>query len=161
MDVGGDISGNRIYLSFVRNVFVFTLKPSERMSLLDNINSPSDLKKLPVERLPELCEELRRFIIRELASQPGTSRVEPRGYRADRSHPLCLRHSRRQVGVGRRTSGLCPHKILTGRRDRFATNRKLGGQAGSRNVPRANTTRSEAGTRRYPYRRHWAWTLLF
>ena len=44
MDVGGDISGNRIYLSFVRNVFVFTLKPSERMSLLDNINSPSDLR---------------------------------------------------------------------------------------------------------------------
>ena len=41
------------------------------MSLLDNINSPSDLKKLPVERLPELCEELRRFIIRELASNPG------------------------------------------------------------------------------------------
>lgn len=40
-------------------------------SLLDTINSPCDLKKLPVSRLPELCQEIREFLIHSLAQNPG------------------------------------------------------------------------------------------
>ena len=39
--------------------------------LLSNIQSVEDLRKLPVEKLPQLCEELRHFIIEQTARHPG------------------------------------------------------------------------------------------
>ena len=39
--------------------------------LLDHIEYPRDLRKLKVEELPEVCRELRRNIIEEVASNPG------------------------------------------------------------------------------------------
>lgn len=40
-------------------------------SLLDKINSPSDLRKLEIEQLPELCAEIREFLISHLSVNPG------------------------------------------------------------------------------------------
>ena len=99
------------------------------MSLLDNINSPSDLKKLPVERLPELCEELRRFIIRELASNPGHlgSSLGAIELTVAIHYVYDTPDDKLVWDVGHQGYA---HKILTGRRDRFATNRKLGGLSG-------------------------------
>lgn len=42
-------------------------------NILDHINSPDDLKKLDVKQLPQVCDELRRFIINALSCNPGTS----------------------------------------------------------------------------------------
>lgn len=99
------------------------------MSLLDNINTPADLKKLPVERLPELCEELRRFIIRELASNPGHL-----GSSLGAVELTVAIHYVYDTPVDQLVWDVghqgYAHKILTGRRDRFATNRKLGGISG-------------------------------
>ena len=40
-------------------------------SLLSQVNSPSDLRKLQLEQLPQLCEEIREFIISNLSVNPG------------------------------------------------------------------------------------------
>ena len=42
-----------------------------KYTLLTNINYPSDIKKLNVNQLPQLCDELRHFIIEQLANNPG------------------------------------------------------------------------------------------
>ena len=41
------------------------------MRYLDKINSPDDLKRLPKDKLPEVCKELREFIISACAENPG------------------------------------------------------------------------------------------
>ena len=43
----------------------------EYFPLLAKIDSPADLKKLDVEQLPAVCDELRRFIVHELSEDPG------------------------------------------------------------------------------------------
>ena len=40
-------------------------------SLLNKIDSPEDLRKLPVDKLPEVCQELREDIVQELSVNPG------------------------------------------------------------------------------------------
>ena len=42
-----------------------------KKTLLESINTPSDLKKLNKNQLPQLCDELRQFIIDELSQNPG------------------------------------------------------------------------------------------
>ena len=99
------------------------------MSLLDNIDSPADLKKLPREQLPQVAADLRDEIIRvcsttggHLASSLGTVELTVA------LHYLYDSARDRLVwDVGHQTYG---HKILTGRRDRLATIRKPGGLAG-------------------------------
>ena len=44
---------------------------NDKLELLDKIQYPKDLRKLSVEELPELCAELRRDIVEELAENPG------------------------------------------------------------------------------------------
>ena len=94
------------------------------MSLLDNINSPSDLKKLPVERLPELCEELRRFIIRELASNPGHlgSSLGAIELTVAIHYVYDTPDDKLVWDVGHQGYA---HKILTGRMERFDTLRQI------------------------------------
>ena len=40
-------------------------------NLLNSINSPDDLRRLEVDQLPEVCDELRQDIIKELSCNPG------------------------------------------------------------------------------------------
>ncbi len=99
------------------------------MELLSTINSPDDLRQLKIAQLSQLCDELRSFIIRECACNPG--------------------HVGASLGVVELTVAIhyvfdtpddklvwdvghqaYAHKILTGRRDVFHTNRKHGGISG-------------------------------
>jgi len=97
--------------------------------LLANIDSPDDLKKLDPEQLVEVCDELRDFIIDTVSIHGGhfgaslgvVEMTVALHYVYDTPKDLLL------WDVGHQAYG---HKILTGRRDNFHTNRKYGGLSG-------------------------------
>ena len=99
------------------------------MSILETINSPEELKRLPASRLPEVAEELRQMIIETCARNGG--HLAP-----------CLGVVELTIALHRVFSTPADkiiwdvghqayvHKILTGRRDRFGTLRTLDGISG-------------------------------
>ncbi len=97
--------------------------------LLDRIDTPADLRRLPPERLPQLAGELRRFLLESVARTgghlaSGLGVVEltiALHYVYQTPHDLLV------WDVGHQSY---PHKILTGRRRRMDTIRQLGGLAG-------------------------------
>ncbi len=99
------------------------------MSLLENINTPGDLKKLDVTQLPQLCGELRAFLINQLSTNPGHfgSSLGAVELTVALHYVFNTPHDRIVWDVGHQAYS---HKILTGRRERFHTNRKFGGLAG-------------------------------
>ncbi|MBQ9202010.1 MAG: 1-deoxy-D-xylulose-5-phosphate synthase [Bacteroidales bacterium] len=101
----------------------------ERQSLLDTIDSPEDLKKLQVGQLPEVCRELREFIIKELSENPGhlAASLGTVELTVALHYTLNTPHDRIVWDVGHQAYG---HKILTGRREEFHTNRKKDGISG-------------------------------
>ena len=94
--------------------------------LLNNINSPKDLKKLSLEQLPQVCDELRQMIIDELSHNPGHfgSSLGTVELTVALHYVFNTPDDRIVWDVGHQAYG---HKIITGRRDRFSTNRKFGG----------------------------------
>lgn len=98
-------------------------------SLLNNIEYPSDLKKLKVEQLPQVCEELRAFIIDELSHNPGhfASSLGTIEITVALHYVFDMPSDNIVWDVGHQAYG---HKILTGRRKVFGTNRKFGGISG-------------------------------
>lgn len=96
--------------------------------LLNNIDSPDDLRRLSVEELPEVCKELRDKIIDELSKNPGHfgSSLGVVELTVALHYTYKTPYDRIVWDVGHQAYG---HKILTGRRDRFHTNRKLNGLA--------------------------------
>lgn len=94
--------------------------------LLNKIDSPSDLRKLPVTALPEVCAELRNKIIDELSRNPGHfgSNLGVIELTVALHYIYHTPYDRIVWDVGHQAYG---HKILTGRRDQFCTNRKLNG----------------------------------
>ena len=97
-----------------------------KYQLLSHINSPADLRRLPLERLPQLCQELREDILDELAQNPGhlASSLGVVELTVALHYVFDTPEDRIVWDVGHQAYG---HKILTGRRDAFCTNRKLGG----------------------------------
>ena len=95
---------------------------------LDKIDSPDDLRKLPVEVLPEVCKELREMVIDELSRNPGHfgSSLGVIELTVALHYTFSTPYDRIVWDVGHQAYA---HKILTGRRDRFCTNRKLNGLA--------------------------------
>jgi len=112
--------------------------------LLEQINSPQDLKQLSVDQLNQLTEEIREFIITTVSKTGG--------------------HLASNLGVVELTIALhyvfdtpidkiiwdvshqaYAHKILTGRRDRFHTIRQYEGLSGFVSVVKASTMLSEQG----------------
>lgn len=93
---------------------------------LPHIDLPADLRRLRPEELPAVCEELRKRIIDELADNPGhfASSLGVVELTVALHYVMDTPEDRIVWDVGHQAYG---HKILTGRRDRFATNRKLGG----------------------------------
>lgn len=106
-------------------------KAAEMENLFDKINYPSDIRKLPKEKLPQLANEIREFLI---------------DYK---SHESAIGHFAAGLGVVELTIAIhyvfdtpkdrlvwdvghqaYPHKILTGRKNLFHTNRKYKGLAG-------------------------------
>ena len=98
----------------------------KKFELLDQIIYPSDLRKLSVEQLPEVCKELRENIIEEVSVNPGhfASSLGVVELTVALHYVYNTPEDRIVWDVGHQAYG---HKILTGRRDRFCTNRKLGG----------------------------------
>lgn len=94
--------------------------------LLSQIDFPAQLRELPIEQLPQLCRELRQDILEELAQNPGhlASSLGMVELTVALHYVYDTPHDRIVWDVGHQAYG---HKILTGRRDNFHTNRKLGG----------------------------------
>lgn len=96
---------------------------------LDHINSPSDLRKLNQNHLPQLAKELRKFIINIVATKEGhlgaslgvVELTIALHYVFDTPNDLLI------WDVGHQAYG---HKLLTGRKDNFHTNRQLHGISG-------------------------------
>jgi 1-deoxy-D-xylulose-5-phosphate synthase len=102
---------------------------SDNLSYLDKIRVPEDLKKLNPEELIKVSKELRQFIIDEVSTNPGhlgaslgvVELTVALHYIYDTPFDKII------WDVGHQAYG---HKILTGRKDKFHTNRKYGGISG-------------------------------
>lgn len=95
-------------------------------NILNSINYPADLRKLDVGQLPALCRELRDDILKELSVNPGhmASSMGTIELTVALHYVYNTPEDRLVWDVGHQAYG---HKILTGRKDRFCTNRKLHG----------------------------------
>lgn len=96
------------------------------LRLLTQINYPEDLRKLSVEELPEVCRELREDIIQEVSVNPGhfASSLGAIEITVALHYVFDTPSDKLVWDVGHQAYG---HKILTGRREQFSTNRKLHG----------------------------------
>lgn len=97
--------------------------------LLSQIDSPDDLRALPVESLPQVCSELRRFLIESLSVNPGhfASSMGAVDFTVALHYVFNTPYDRIVWDVGHQAYG---HKVLTGRRDAFENNRKMNGLSG-------------------------------
>ncbi|MDE6081513.1 MAG: 1-deoxy-D-xylulose-5-phosphate synthase, partial [Muribaculaceae bacterium] len=104
-------------------------KIKSKHPLLDTINSPDDLRKLPVDKLPEVCADIRAFLIDSLSDNPGhfASGMGAVELTVALHYVLNTPYDRIVWDVGHQAYG---HKLLTGRRDRFNENRKMNGLSG-------------------------------
>ena len=99
---------------------------TSNLNILSKINTPDDLRKLRVEELPQVCKELREDIVKELSVNPGhlASSLGVVELTVALHYVYNTPEDRIVWDVGHQAYG---HKILTGRRDKFCTNRKLHG----------------------------------
>lgn len=100
-----------------------------RFPLLDTVNYPEDLRKLPAERLPQLASELRHYVIQSVAAtgghlSAGLGTVE---LTIALHYVFNTPHDKLVWDVGHQTY---PHKILTGRREQMHSIRQYQGLAG-------------------------------
>ena len=102
------------------------MKEDNKDNILKRIKYPDELRKLPVEQLPEVCDELRADILKELSVNPGhlASSLGAVELTVALHYVFNTPYDRLVWDVGHQAYG---HKILTGRLDSFCTNRKLGG----------------------------------
>ncbi|MDE6791535.1 MAG: 1-deoxy-D-xylulose-5-phosphate synthase [Muribaculaceae bacterium] len=99
------------------------------MSILSTINSPADLRKLEVDQLPELCTEIREFLIDNLSQNPGhfASSMGAVDLIVALHYVYDTPSDHLVWDVGHQAYA---HKILTGRREAFKTQRTLNGISG-------------------------------
>lgn len=102
------------------------MKEDNKDNILKRIKYPDELRKLPVEQLPKVCDELRADILKELSVNPGhlASSLGAVEMTVALHYVFNTPYDRLVWDVGHQAYG---HKILTGRLDSFCTNRKLGG----------------------------------
>lgn len=100
--------------------------PSTSENILKTIDSPKDLRSLNQDSLPQVCDELRQMIIEELSRNPGHfgSSLGTIELTVALHYVFNTPEDRIVWDVGHQAYG---HKILTGRRDSFSTNRKFKG----------------------------------
>ena len=117
---------NRIALSLQVKKKYNVILDTSNMGLLSQIQYPSDLRKLSVDQLPQVCQELREDIVKELSVNPGhlASSLGVAEITVALHYVYDTPEDRIVWDVGHQAYG---HKILTGRREQFCTNRKLGG----------------------------------
>lgn len=97
-----------------------------KYKVLDKVNTPEDLKKLNPADLPDLCQDLREFIIDALSCNPGHfgASLGVIELTVALHYVFNTPYDRIVWDVGHQAYA---HKILTGRKDKFFTNRKFGG----------------------------------
>ena len=102
------------------------MKNETTYSLLNALVNPEDLRRLTPEQLPEVCHELRQDIIKEVSCNPGhfAASLGVVELTVALHYVFNTPYDRLVWDVGHQAYG---HKILTGRRDTFSTNRKMGG----------------------------------
>ena len=95
-------------------------------TLLNQIQFPADLRKLRIDQLPQVCDELRQDIIEKVSKNPGhfASSLGVVELTVALHYVFDTPNDRIVWDVGHQAYG---HKILTGRRAQFHTNRKLHG----------------------------------
>ena len=111
-------------------IFVVKCKfMADKYPILSTINYPSDLRKLDKKLLKPLCQEIRTFIIEQLANNPGhlASSLGVVELTVALHYVFDTPEDRIVWDVGHQAYG---HKILTGRREKFSTNRKFKGISG-------------------------------
>ena len=124
-------------------------------NILNNIDFPQDLRKLPKEDLPQLARELREFIIDIVAVKEGhlgaslgvTELTIALHYVFNTPEDILI------WDVGHQAYG---HKILTGRKSIFHTNRQLGGISG---FPKITESEYEQATAARQSQLRWEWQL--
>ena len=102
--------------------------PSDTYPLLGAIDSPADLRRLPIAKLPAVARELREFLIQSVSTRgghfaAGLGTVE---LTIALHYVFDTPHDRLVWDVGHQAY---PHKVLTGRRDRLHTIKQDGGLA--------------------------------
>lgn len=129
------------------------LMDKTKFGLLSNIIYPADLRKLNVEQLPEICKELREDIIDEVSVNPGhfASSLGVVEITVALHYVYNTPEDRIVWDVGHQAYG---HKILTGRRDKFCTNRKFHGICPFLIHVKANTILLHADTQVILFRQH-------
>lgn len=112
--------------------------------LLSTIDTPADLRRLSVDQLPQLCAEIRSFLIESLAVNPGhfASSMGAVELTVALHYVFDTPRDRLVWDVGHQAYG---HKLLTGRRDAFATNRTYGGLSGFPNPSESEYDTFSAG----------------
>ena len=95
-------------------------------NILSTIQYPDDLRRLKLSQLPQLCDELRGFVINELSQNPGHfgSTLGVIELTVALHYVYNTPNDRLVWDVGHQAYA---HKILTGRREQFHTNRKFKG----------------------------------
>jgi 1-deoxy-D-xylulose-5-phosphate synthase len=103
--------------------------PTRPYPLLETINNPLDLRKLPRPQLRALANELREFLVNSVATTGGhlSSNLGTVELTVALHYVFNTPQDRLVWDVGHQTY---PHKILTGRRDRMPSLRQLGGLSG-------------------------------
>ena len=106
--------------------FSLATRETQEYRLLNSIDYPADLRRLSIDDLPEVCKELRLDIVEELSVNPGhlASSLGVVELTVALHYVFDTPDDRIVWDVGHQAYG---HKILTGRREQFSTNRKLGG----------------------------------
>ena len=112
--------------------------------LLAGIDSPADVRRLSPEQLPQLCGEIRDFLIHSLSENPGhfASSMGAVELTVALHYVFNTPYDRLVWDVGHQAYG---HKLLTGRRDAFSTNSKLGGLSGFPNPQESEYDTFSAG----------------
>jgi 1-deoxy-D-xylulose-5-phosphate synthase len=97
--------------------------------LLERVHTPADLRRLPRAELRQLATELRSFLLHSVSRTGGhlSSNLGTVELSIALHYVFDTPHDRLVWDVGHQTY---PHKILTGRRERMATLRQLGGMSG-------------------------------
>lgn len=109
--------------------YFFAKMEETKRGLLEEIVYPSDLKKLGVHQLSEVCNDLRNFIIDEVSANPGHFGASLGVVELTVALHYVYNTPYDQLvwDVGHQAYG---HKILTGRREQFHSNRKFKGISG-------------------------------
>ncbi len=104
-------------------------KSDAKYPLLNTINSPEDLRKLSSSQLSQVCQDIRQFLVDALSKNPGhfASSMGAVELTVALHYVYNTPYDRIVWDVGHQAYG---HKLLTGRRDKFDTNRKFGGLSG-------------------------------